>query len=102
MAVDGELNASQLVLLCLRCPKHSVFSSKPMESGIDWYHRREYYSVLSKTKRFRGFKAHYRGIAQSGSALALGARCREFKSLYPDQFRWFTQRGSIVRIHAIP
>ena len=29
----------------------------------------------------------YRGIAQSGSALALGARCREFKSLYPDQFR---------------
>jgi hypothetical protein len=27
-----------------------------------------------------------RGIAQSGSALALGARCREFKSLYPDQF----------------
>ena len=30
--------------------------------------------------------AIYRGIAQSGSALALGARCREFKSLYPDQF----------------
>ena len=29
-----------------------------------------------------------RGIAQSGSALALGARCREFKSLYPDQFSW--------------
>ena len=27
-----------------------------------------------------------RGIAQSGSALALGARCRGFKSLYPDQF----------------
>ena len=27
-----------------------------------------------------------RGVAQSGSALALGARCREFKSLYPDQF----------------
>ena len=26
-----------------------------------------------------------RGIAQSGSALALGARCREFESLYPDQ-----------------
>ena len=42
----------------------------------------------------------YRGIAQSGSALALGARCREFKSLYPDQFRWFTQCGSLVRIHA--
>ena len=28
----------------------------------------------------------YRGIAQSGSAPALGAGCREFKSLYPDQF----------------
>ena len=27
----------------------------------------------------------YRGIAQSGSAPALGAGCREFKSLYPDQ-----------------
>src|SRR2546426_1140668 len=28
---------------------------------------------------------HPRGVAQSGSALALGARCREFKSLHPDQ-----------------
>jgi hypothetical protein len=28
----------------------------------------------------------YRGIAQSGSAPALGAGCREFESLYPDQF----------------
>ena len=27
-----------------------------------------------------------RGIAQSGSAPALGAGCREFESLYPDQF----------------
>ena len=27
----------------------------------------------------------YRGIAQSGSAPALGAGCREFESLYPDQ-----------------
>ena len=26
-----------------------------------------------------------RGVAQPGSALALGARCREFKSLHPDQ-----------------
>ncbi len=26
-----------------------------------------------------------RGIAQSGSAPALGAGCREFESLYPDQ-----------------
>ena len=26
-----------------------------------------------------------RGLAQSGSAPALGAGCREFESLYPDQ-----------------
>jgi hypothetical protein len=30
-------------------------------------------------------RAVHRGIAQPGSALALGARCREFKSLFPDQ-----------------
>jgi hypothetical protein len=30
-----------------------------------------------------------RGIAQSGSAPALGAGCRGFKSLYPDHFRVF-------------
>lgn len=29
--------------------------------------------------------AVHRGIAQSGSALALGARCRGFKSLYPER-----------------
>lgn len=28
-----------------------------------------------------------RGIAQSGSAPALGAGCRGFESLYPDQMR---------------
>jgi hypothetical protein len=27
-----------------------------------------------------------RGVAQSGSASALGAECREFESLHPDQF----------------
>ena len=27
-----------------------------------------------------------RGIAQPGSAPALGAGCREFESLYPDQY----------------
>ena len=27
-----------------------------------------------------------RGVAQSGSAPALGAGCREFESLHPDQF----------------
>lgn len=29
-----------------------------------------------------------RGIAQSGSAPALGAGCREFESLYPDHFHF--------------
>ncbi len=28
-----------------------------------------------------------RGIAQPGSAPALGAGCREFESLYPDHFK---------------
>ena len=32
-----------------------------------------------------GLGVLYRGIAQSGSAPALGAGCREFESLYPDQ-----------------
>jgi hypothetical protein len=31
------------------------------------------------------FSRTARGIAQSGSAPALGAGCREFESLYPDQ-----------------
>ena len=30
----------------------------------------------------------YRGIAQSGSAPALGAGCREFESLYPDHLNY--------------
>ena len=61
-------------------------------------------SIIPSSRKRRvleRIKTHYRGIAQSGSALALGARCREFKSLYPDQFHWFTQCGSIVRIHKI-
>lgn len=36
--------------------------------------------------------ARYQGIAQSGSARALGARCREFESPYLDQF---DRKGSI-------
>src|SRR5499427_10497261 len=39
---------------------------------------------------------HPRGVAQPGSALALGARCREFKSPHPDQFlcRLQTQKAA--------
>ena len=48
---------------------------------IDDTRGREYYAVLPNLMSLKN-----RGIAQSGSALALGARCREFKSLYPDQF----------------
>ncbi len=38
-----------------------------------------------------------RGIAQSGSAPALGAGCREFESLYPDHFIFIVEsaRSSI-------
>ena len=35
---------------------------------------------------FAYYRALDRGIAQSGSAPALGAGCREFESLYPDHF----------------
>ncbi len=31
------------------------------------------------------YDVEFRGIAQSGSAPALGAGCRGFKSLYPEQ-----------------
>ena len=38
-----------------------------------------------------GVPATVRGIAQSGSAPALGAGCREFESLYPDQIDFISQ-----------
>ena len=38
------------------------------------------------TLMFSVFIGSLRGIAQSGSAPALGAGCREFESLYPDHF----------------
>jgi hypothetical protein len=40
----------------------------------------------SNTRRQLRRRARSRGIAQPGSAPALGAGCRGFKSLYPDQF----------------
>ena len=47
--------------------------------------------------------ASIRGIAQSGSAPALGAGCREFESLYPDQFpisnpAWLTLRFDVIKV----
>ena len=48
---------------------------------IDCLDPRRYDADLPKLMLFQ----LYRGIAQPGSALALGARCRGFKSLYPDQ-----------------
>ena len=41
-----------------------------------------------------------RGIAQSGSAPALGAGCREFKSLYPDQYIPDSRRSLEIRSSA--
>jgi hypothetical protein len=54
---------------------------------VDGLKKRLYYSRhLLKGKPLVGmrFKQVCRGIAQSGSAPALGAGCREFESLYPD------------------
>ena len=43
-------------------------------------------SIICPLKTGRSLvQTEYRGIAQSGSAPALGAGCREFESLYPDQ-----------------
>lgn len=42
-----------------------------------------------------------RGIAQSGSAPALGAGCRGFESLYPDQIFVFIFKLLILRIKII-
>ena len=47
---------------------------------IDSVVRHEYYAALNVDL------VELRGIAQSGSAPALGAGCRGFESLYPDQF----------------
>ena len=46
-----------------------------------------YYPALNCRGAFLYITAAKRGIAQSGSAPALGAGCREFESLYPDQFQ---------------
>ena len=40
-------------------------------------------------------KTSIRGLAQSGSAPALGAGCRGFKSLIPDQFYLLMKLGSV-------
>ncbi len=42
--------------------------------------------------RALSFMAVRRDIAQSGSAPALGAGCREFESLYPDHFYFLVGR----------
>ena len=39
----------------------------------------------------RSIFIYYRGVAQSGSALALGARCRGFESLHPDHLKNFLE-----------
>lgn len=46
-----------------------------------------------RTLQTDGFRVEFnlsRGVAQSGSASALGAECREFESLHPDQEFFFT------------
>ncbi len=41
-----------------------------------------------------------RGVAQSGSAPALGAGCREFESLHPDQDALLTEAMGLTIIFA--
>ena len=40
---------------------------------------------VGKLRAARGLTPRFRGVAQSGSAPALGAGCRGFESLHPDQ-----------------
>ncbi len=47
--------------------------------------------MLSGTLFYFISNYEFRGIAQSGSAPALGAGCREFESLYPDQIIFISQ-----------
>ena len=49
-------------------------------------------TVLSHLSMMDGF---HRGIAQSGSAPALGAGCRGFKSLCPDFI--YTEESALLR-----
>ena len=50
-------------------------------------------SIMRARKKDR--LEEYRGLAQSGSAPALGAGCRGFKSLIPDQFYLLMKLGSV-------
>jgi hypothetical protein len=50
------------------------------------------------TLMFSFITGFLRGIAQSGSAPALGAGCREFESLYPDQFFILIRAQGALRI----
>ena len=43
----------------------------------------------------KSYNEQFRGIAQSGSAPALGAGCREFESLYPDQISIYDVTGHL-------
>tara|TARA_R110000824_G_scaffold52692_5_gene146348 strand:+ start:28217 stop:28618 length:402 start_codon:yes stop_codon:yes gene_type:complete len=53
------------------------------QRNIDESGEHEYHAASSQEVYLK----NVRGIAQSGSAPALGAGCREFESLYPDQFQ---------------
>lgn len=56
-----------------------LISRTKLAGVVDWMQRPQYHARPSLFRTIRG-------IAQSGSAPALGAGCREFESLYPDQF----------------
>ena len=53
--------------------------------------------ILSSSRLVKKLANHvkedYRGVAQFGSAPALGAGCRGFESLHPDQFSACSSTG---------
>ena len=81
--VEGDLAAENVLLISsIKAMRPSQEEDKtPKEGGA--FSRK--CVIVIDGWCWREPSAQRRGIAQSGSAPALGAGCREFESLYPDQ-----------------
>ena len=94
-------------LLRDECPDSSIGGRAPVRVTRRLDHRciiRSWFSlfvVFSGAGAWSSFWSGYRcsrGVAQPGSALRSGRRCRRFKSSHPDQFPWARARGTSPRL----
>ena len=70
--------------------------SKSFNYYIDFHF---YIRLNSIKKSIINYNAFQRGVAQPGSAPALGAGCRGFKSLHPDHsFKWIIMSYKIYSL----